>query len=63
MRPWPPAARRAGPWTAASTSTSPKARPTRTESLRLYNLRVVERLDTFGILGPQTIAVHCVHLD
>jgi len=33
------------------------------ESLRLYNMRVVERLQKFGILGPQTIAVHCVHLD
>ncbi len=33
------------------------------ESLRLYNCRVVERLEKFGILGPRTIAVHCVHLD
>ena len=33
------------------------------ESLRLYNMRVVERLQKFGILGPNTIAVHCVHLD
>jgi len=33
------------------------------ESLRKYNLRVVERLQRFGILGPKTIAVHCVHLD
>ena len=33
------------------------------ESLRKYNLRVVERLQQFGILGPRSIAVHCVHLD
>ena len=33
------------------------------ESLRKYNMRVVERLNGFGILGPKTIAVHCVHLD
>jgi putative selenium metabolism protein SsnA len=33
------------------------------ESLRLHNLRVVERLQRFGILGPHTIAAHCVHLD
>ncbi len=33
------------------------------ESLRQHNMRVVERLQRFGILGPQTIAVHCVHLD
>ena len=33
------------------------------ESLRKYNLRVVERLRNFGILGPKTLAIHCVHLD
>ncbi len=33
------------------------------ESLRKYNLRVVERLQKFGILGPKTLAIHCVHLD
>jgi putative selenium metabolism protein SsnA len=33
------------------------------ESLRLYEMRVVERLAQFGILGPNTIAAHCVHLD
>ena len=33
------------------------------DSLRKYNLRVVERLQQFGILGPRSIAVHCVHLD
>jgi putative selenium metabolism protein SsnA len=33
------------------------------ESIRHYNRRVVDRLNTLGILGPKTIAVHCVHLD
>jgi putative selenium metabolism protein SsnA len=33
------------------------------ESLRKYNRRVVDRLNALGILGPKTIAVHCVHLD
>jgi putative selenium metabolism protein SsnA len=33
------------------------------ESLRKYNRRVVDRLNVLGILGPKTIAVHCVHLD
>jgi cytosine/adenosine deaminase-related metal-dependent hydrolase len=33
------------------------------DSLRKYGKRVVERLRSFGILGPDTIAVHCVHLD
>jgi putative selenium metabolism protein SsnA len=33
------------------------------ESLRLHGIRVVERLREFGILGPHSIAVHCVHLD
>jgi putative selenium metabolism protein SsnA len=33
------------------------------DSLRKYGKRVVERLKGFGILGPDTIAVHCVHLD
>ena len=33
------------------------------DSLAKYGLRVVERLHQFGILGPKTIAVHCVHID
>ncbi|TKJ37613.1 chlorohydrolase [candidate division LCP-89 bacterium B3_LCP] len=28
-----------------------------------FNMRVVERLHKFGILGPQSIAAHCVHLN
>lgn len=31
-------------------------------SLEESGLRVVERLQRFGILGPNTIAAHCVHL-
>jgi putative selenium metabolism protein SsnA len=33
------------------------------ESLRRSGLRVVERLEKAGILGPETIAAHCVHVD
>ncbi len=33
------------------------------ESLRKHGRRVVDRLHRLGILGPKTIAVHCVHLD
>ena len=33
------------------------------DSMRQYNMRVIERLRNFGILGPRSIAVHCVHLD
>jgi putative selenium metabolism protein SsnA len=33
------------------------------ESLRLSALRSVERLQEAGILGPSTVAAHCVHVD
>jgi putative selenium metabolism protein SsnA len=33
------------------------------DSLKKSGLRVVERLNEFGILGPKTIAAHCVHVD
>ncbi len=33
------------------------------DSLAKSGLRVVERLNHFGILGPQTVAAHCVHID
>lgn len=33
------------------------------DSLRKSGLRVVERLQRFGALGPQTLAAHCVHVD
>lgn len=33
------------------------------ETLRLSGLRVVERLHQAGILGPKTLAIHCVHVD
>jgi putative selenium metabolism protein SsnA len=33
------------------------------DSLRKSGLRVVERLKKAGILGPSTLAAHCVHVD
>ncbi|MGQ9600480.1 MAG: putative aminohydrolase SsnA [Anaerolineae bacterium] len=33
------------------------------DSLRKSGLRVVERLHRAGVLGPSTIAAHCVHVD
>lgn len=33
------------------------------DSLQKSGLRVVERLKKWGILGPTTIAAHCVHVD
>jgi len=33
------------------------------DSLRKYGMGVVDRLNHFGILGPKTIAAHCVHVD
>nr|MBC7244323.1 putative aminohydrolase SsnA [Chloroflexota bacterium] len=33
------------------------------DSLKKYGQRVVERLAQRGILGPKTIAAHCVHVD
>jgi len=33
------------------------------ESLKKYNLRVIERLNSHGVLGEKSIAVHCVHVD
>jgi len=33
------------------------------DSLKKSGLRVVERLEKAGILGPKTIAAHCVHID
>ncbi len=32
-------------------------------NLNRHGLRVVDRLQQFGILGPQSIAAHCVHID
>ena len=32
-------------------------------SLRKHRIRVVERLNKFGILGPRSIAAHCVHVN
>ena len=33
------------------------------ESLRKYDMRVIERLDIHEALGKKSIAVHCVHID
>ena len=33
------------------------------DSLAKSNMRVVDRLQNHGILGPRTIAAHCVHVD
>ena len=33
------------------------------DSLKKSGLRVVERLNKFGVLGPKIIAAHCVHVD
>jgi putative selenium metabolism protein SsnA len=33
------------------------------DSLKRYGMRVVERLEKRGVLGPKTIAVHCIHID
>ncbi len=32
-------------------------------SVREHGMRVVERLNRFGVLGPRSIAAHCVHVD
>lgn len=33
------------------------------DSVKKHGKRVVERLAEFGMIGPQSIAVHCVHVD
>lgn len=33
------------------------------DSMKKYGKPVVERLAEFGMIGPQSIAVHCVHVD
>lgn len=33
------------------------------ECLEKHNKRVVERLNSFGILGEKTLAIHCVHVN
>ncbi|NLD13433.1 MAG: putative aminohydrolase SsnA [Firmicutes bacterium] len=33
------------------------------DALNKSGMRVVERLDSFGILGPKTLAIHCVHIN
>jgi putative selenium metabolism protein SsnA len=33
------------------------------DCLQKYELRVVERFEKNGVLGPNTVAAHCIHLD
>lgn len=33
-----------------------------TDSLQKWGVRAVDRLERFGVLGPRTIAAHCVHV-
>jgi putative selenium metabolism protein SsnA len=33
------------------------------DSVNRHGMRVVDRLDLFDLLGPDTIAAHCVHID
>jgi putative selenium metabolism protein SsnA len=33
------------------------------DSVNRHSMRVVDRLDLFDLLGPDTIAAHCVHID
>lgn len=33
------------------------------DSLAQHGMRVIERLNSFGLLRPQTILAHCVHID
>ncbi len=33
------------------------------DSVRRSGKRVVERLESFGVLGPRSIAAHCIHVD
>jgi len=40
-----------------------EAREDMDHCLKNYGKRIVERFDDFGILGPKTIAAHCVHVN
>ncbi len=33
------------------------------DSVKKYGKRVVERLAEFGMIGPKSLAIHCVHID
>ena len=57
------ACRQAAPSRPASTSMSPNTSQTNTTAWPNPALRVVDRLNRHGILGPQTIVAHAVHID
>jgi putative selenium metabolism protein SsnA len=40
-----------------------EARSDQDHALETFGMRVVERLERRGVLGPRTIAAHCVHID
>ena len=40
-----------------------EAKSDQDHSIKNFGMRVVERLDKAGILGPKTIAAHCVHVN
>lgn len=40
-----------------------EAQSDREYSLEHYGLPVVKRLDAFGLWGPRSLAIHCVHID
>lgn len=33
------------------------------DSLEKYGMRPVQRLEKLGVLGPKTLAIHCIHID
>lgn len=37
--------------------------PDETLSLERHGMRVVQRLDNFGVVSPESLMIHCVHLD
>ena len=40
-----------------------EAKSDQEHSIKNFGMRVVERLEKAGVLGPQTIAAHCVHVN
>ncbi len=57
------AARAAAPDGAGFHILAAEAASDQYDTLRKTKMRVVDRMHTHGILGPRTIAAHCVHVD